>query len=114
MRRWWTRCGGPARRLERSQDSADAEVLERAAQCCHVGFSAIELPPDAGIEELVGAPAPFLAHLVWLDNGDEVQAELHLAPELVAVGTADVLTTTLAAFVTAAAESVGTPVAACR
>ena len=97
-------------RLEPSQDSADAGVLERAAQSCRVGFSAIELPPDAGIEELVGAPAPFLAHLALLCHGDDVRAELHLAPELVTLGTADVLATTLAAFVMAAGE-VNTPVA---
>ena len=96
-------------RLERSQDTADGEFLERVADHCRTGFAAVEMSA-AGVRELVGAPAPFLAQLVWLD-GVEPRAELHVAPELVASGAADVLAQALAALVTVSANNVGTPVA---
>jgi amino acid adenylation domain-containing protein len=97
-------------KLVHSQDTADGAVLERAAERCSVGFSAIELPNGAGLRELVGAPAPFLAQLTWLGAG-EGRAELHVAPELVVAGTADLLARALAAFVTSAAADVNMPVA---
>jgi amino acid adenylation domain-containing protein len=98
-------------KLVRSQDTADGAVLERAAERCRIGFSAIELPTGARLRELAGSPAPFLTQLTWLDDAGEGRAELHVAPELVVAGTADLVARTLAAFVTSAAANVSTPVA---
>ncbi len=98
-------------RLEHSQDTADGEFLERVAGRCRIGFSKLEVSPAAGVLELVGAPAPFLVQLAWLDDGAESRAELHVSPELAATGGVELLARTLAALVTAAAGDVGTPVA---
>jgi amino acid adenylation domain-containing protein len=98
-------------KLVHNQDTADGAVLERVAERCRVGFTAIELPDGAGLQELVGAPAPFLAQLTWLDGAGKGRAELHVAPELVVAGTADLLERALAAFVTSAVADVNMPVA---
>jgi amino acid adenylation domain-containing protein len=97
-------------RLEQRQDTADAAVLEQAATRCQVGFSHVELPGDGVVEELVGAPAPFLAHLCWFTGARGVHAELHVAEALADSGTARLLSRTLAAVVASAAGDITVPV----
>jgi len=96
-------------RLEQRQDTADAAVLEEAATRCQVGFSHLELPGDGVVTEIVGAPAPFLAHLCWFADG---HAELQVADALVDSGTARLLGRTLAAVIASAATDTAAPVAA--
>lgn len=98
-------------RLEQHQDNADGEALARAAGTCRLGFSHVRYPRGAGIHELLGAPAPFLANLCLLDDGDEARLELQVAPALVESGTAGLLSATLTAIVGAAGRDVTTPVA---
>jgi amino acid adenylation domain-containing protein len=98
-------------RLEQRQDTADAAVLEEVAARCEVGFSQLELP-SAGVEELVGAPAPFLAHLCLFTSEGGARAELHVAPALADSGTARLLARTLAAIVASAASDISVPVSA--
>ena len=98
-------------RLEQRQDSADADVLAHVAQRCRVGFSVIPVPAAAGVEELVGAPVPFFAHLCWLEERTAPSAELHVSPRLMDAGTAAVLSETLTAVVAAAASDVNVAVA---
>jgi len=98
-------------RLEQRQDTADAAVLDQVAQRCHIGFSHLDLPGALVMDELVGAPAPFFAHLCWLSGGDAAHAELHVAQALADSGTAGLLSRTLAAIVASAANDVTVPVA---
>jgi amino acid adenylation domain-containing protein len=98
-------------RLEQRQDTADGKVLEHVATRCDVGFSHAELPHTVAIEELVGAPAPFLAHLWWFTGGGGPRAELHVAQALADSGTARLLSRTLAAIVASAADDITVPVA---
>ncbi len=97
-------------RLEQRQDTADAAVLEQVAARCQVGFSHVELPGDGVVAELVGAPAPFLAHLCWFTGGDGAHAELHVAEALADSGTARLLSRTLAAVAASAASDITVPV----
>ena len=99
-------------RLEQQQDTADATVLELLATRCHVGFSHLELPSAGVVAELVGAPAPFLAHLCWFTDGRGAHAELHVAEALADSGTARLLSRTLAAVAVSAASDITAPVAA--
>jgi len=99
-------------RLEQRQDTADAMVLEQVATRCHVGFSHLELPNAGVVAELVGAPAPFLAHLCWFTGGRGAHAELHVAEALANSGTARLLSRTLAALAVSAASDITVPVAA--
>lgn len=99
-------------RLERRQDTADAAVLEQVATRCQVGFSHLELPSAGVVAELVGAPAPFLAHLCWFTGGRGAHAELHVAEALADSGTARLLSRTLAAVAVSAASDITLPIAA--
>ena len=87
-------------RLDRSQNSADGAILEAAAARCTIGFSAVEPAAGAGLELVTGAPAPFVAELSWLADGDRSQAELRIAADLHAAG---LVAGALAAVVAAAA-----------
>jgi amino acid adenylation domain-containing protein len=98
-------------RLEQNQDTADGESLERIASRCPIGFSTLDVLPATGVLELVGPPTPVLVQLTWLDDGVEPRADLHVSPEFVAAGGADLLARTFAALVTAAADHVDTPIA---
>jgi amino acid adenylation domain-containing protein len=87
-------------RLARSQNSADGATLEEAAARCAIGFSAVGPAAGAGLERVTGAPAPFVAELSWLADGDRSQAELRIAADADAAG---LVAGTLAAVVAAAA-----------
>lgn len=99
-------------RLEQRQDTADAAVLEQVATRCQAGFSHLELPGGGVVSELVGAPAPFLAHLCWFTDGSDAHAELHVADALADSGTARLLAQTLSAVAASAASDITVPVAA--
>ena len=98
-------------RLEQQQNTADGSVLEQVAQRCRIGFSATELPRESGVTELIGGPAPFLAHLCWLGAGEAWHAELQVSPRLVESGTAALLSETLTAVIASAASDVTAMVA---
>ena len=89
--------------VEQDQNTADGALLEDASTRCRMGFSAVELAADAGIEALTGAPAPFVAHLVWISSGEASRAELHVDAAAVDAETAALTSAVLVALVGGAA-----------
>ena len=86
-------------RLVQTQDSADAALLADTGHRCQVGFSIA----DGAVRSLVAQPAPFLAELCLIGEGDAAWAEIRVAAALAESGTGELLAETLAAIVAGAA-----------